>query len=542
MGEILKLSLQRSDEGLFTILLNALKASAVQRVVLFTFWQALLSTLLTLVLGLPGAYLLARFQFRGKKILKSLTAVPFVLPTLVVAAAFNAMLGPRGWLNLGLMSLFDLTAPPIDFMNSFAAILLAHVFYNTTIVLRMVGDYWERLDTRVQQAARCLGAGPFQVWWRITLPMLLPALAAAALLVFIFNFSSFGVVLVLGGPQFATLEVEIFYQTISLFNLPLAAVLSLLQLGVTLALTIVYARLNKRVSRPMQLRRPMPQTEVPNWSTRLLVGGMAVLFTGLFLLPLVSLASRSVLRLEADKGQLANSQSQGFTMEFYSALGENPRDSFFYASPLQAVQSSLVYAAATVTVSLLIGFPAAWALSRYPKNKLSQLFDPLLMLPLGTSAVTLGLGFIVALDKPPLDLRSSPLLIPLAHSLVALPFVVRSLSPALSSIQPSLRQAAAILGASPWRAFKEIDLPLIGRALLASALFAFTISIGEFGATALVSRPENPTIPVMIYRFLSQPGGLNYGQAMALSTILMLTTVGAMLAIENLRIAEINEF
>jgi thiamine transport system permease protein len=164
------------------------------------------------------------------------------------------------------------------------------------------------------------------------------------------------------------------------------------------------------------------------------------------------------------------------------------------------------------------------------------------MLPLGTSAVTLGLGFIVALNRPPLDLRASPLLIPLAHTLVAFPFVVRSLTPALRSIQPRLRQAAAVLGASPGKVFWRVDLPLVGRAILVAATFAFTISLGEFGATALLARPEYPTIPVMIYRFLSQPGALNYGQALALSTILMLVTAGGILSIERLRIGEGGEF
>jgi thiamine transport system permease protein len=164
------------------------------------------------------------------------------------------------------------------------------------------------------------------------------------------------------------------------------------------------------------------------------------------------------------------------------------------------------------------------------------------MLPLGTSAVTLGLGFIIALDTPPLDLRASPLLVPLAHTLVALPFVVRSLAPALRSIRPRLRQAAAMLGAAPAQVLRYMDLPLVGRAILAAALFAFAISVGEFGATALIARPEFPTIPVLIYRLLAQPGALTYGQAMALSTILMLFTAGGMLLIERLRIAEVGEF
>jgi len=175
-------------------------------------------------------------------------------------------------------------------------------------------------------------------------------------------------------------------------------------------------------------------------------------------------------------------------------------------------------------------------------SPINRLLEPFLMLPLGASAVTLGLGFILAFNAPPLDLRASPLLIPLAHTLVAFPFVLRSLTPALRSIKPRLRQAALVLGANPFQVFLNIDLPMVARAVLVAATFAFTISLGEFGATALIARPDFPTIPIAIYRLIGQPGAINYGQALALSTILMVVCASGMLAIERLRIAEIGEF
>jgi thiamine transport system permease protein len=202
----------------------------------------------------------------------------------------------------------------------------------------------------------------------------------------------------------------------------------------------------------------------------------------------------------------------------------------------------LGYGLITVLLALALGLPAAWSLSKKKLTIVDRILDPVLMLPLGTSAVTLGLGFLVALDQPPLNLRTSPLLVPLAHTLVAFPFVVRSLTPALASIQPKLRQAAAVLGASPRQVIREIDLPLIGRALLVAASFAFTISIGEFGASSLITRPEYPTVPIVIYRLLGRPGALNYGQAMALSTILMTATLAGMLLMEYFRIGDVGEF
>jgi thiamine transport system permease protein len=542
LARILQLSFAFGDAGLLASIQEALASASIRRVIGFTFWQASLSTLLTLMLGLPGAYLLARFDFKGKSLIQALAGIPFVLPTLVVAAAFNALLGPRGWVNLGLMALLDLPSPPIQFTNTLTAILIAHVFYNTTIVLRMVGDFWSHLDPRLSLAARSLGASPWQALRRITLPLLLPAITAAALLVFIFNFTSFGVVLVLGGPRFATIEVEIYYQTISLFNLPLAAVLSVVQLLFTLALTIFYTRLSNRISRPLRLRpRRFTQVGLVTWRSRIFAVVMVAILLSLLTSPLVALAARSFARLETDRRQ-QDVESTGLTFDFYRELSINRRDSLFFVAPITAVGISLGYASATVLLALALGLPASWALARNADSLVSRLLDPVFMLPLGTSAVTLGLGFIVALNRPPLDLRASPALIPLAHTLVALPFVVRSLTPALRSIQPRLRQAAAMLGASPGEVARFIDLPLVGRALIVAATFAFTISLGEFGATALIARPEYPTIPVVIYRFLSQPGALNYGQALALSTILMVVTAAGMLAIERFRIADVGEF
>jgi thiamine transport system permease protein len=542
LGNVLALSLSRSAAGVAAPFLEILRSSSLRGVVGFTFAQAALSTGLTLLLGLPGAYLLARHKFRGKSFLRALTAVPFVMPTLVVAAGFSALIGPRGWLNLGLMSLFGFDHPPIQLLNTLGAVLLAHVFYNTTIVLRLVGDFWTHVDPRLAGAAQTLGAGRAQSFFRITLPLLAPAIAAASLLVFLFDFTSFGVVLVLGGPRLATLEVEIYRQTVSLFDLPLAAALTILQLLFTLGLTAAYLGLTRRIQRPLHLRsRAQTQRALRGARERILAGAIIGALLVFLVSPLLALAARSFVRLEAERGQLGPVES-GLTLDFYRELGVNRRGSLFYAPPTTAMAVSLGYAAATVALSLAIGLPAAWALARHQGALLSRLLDPVLMLPLGTSAVSLGLGFIVALGRPPLDLRASPVLVPLAHTLVAFPFVVRSMVPALRSIRPRLRQAAAVLGASPLEVVRRVDLPLVGRATLVAAAFAFMISVGEFGATTIISRPEFPTVPIAIYRFLSAPGALNYGQSLALSTILMAVCAAGMLGIERLRIAEVGEF
>ena len=246
-----------------------------------------------------------------------------------------------------------------------------------------------------------------------------------------------------------------------------------------------------------------------------------------------------MVRLEADRGQRGQ-VSYGLTADYFKELFINRSDSIFYVPPFEAIGNSLAYAALTVILSLALGFPVAMALV-HPR-RLERILDPLLMLPLGASAVTLGLGFIVSFNKPPLAWVTSPLLVPLAHTLIALPFVIRSLQPALASIPDRLRQAAASLGASPSRVWFTVDWPIVARATLAAAVFAFTISLGEFGATSLVVRPEYPTLPIAIARFLSQPGGLNYGQAMAMATVLMIICGAGILLIERLRFPGTGDF
>ena len=498
----------------------------------FTVWQAVLSTVLTLLVGLPAAYIFARFEFPGKQALRIITSIPFILPTVVTAAGFNALLGPRGWLNLALMDWFHLDSPPIMFLNTLGAILLAHVFYNTTIVIRVVGGAWAQLDPRLEHAGRILGASPLRLLGEVTLPLLRPSILAAGLLVFLFDFTSFGVVLLLGGPQYATLEVEIYIQALHMLNLPLAGLLSAIQLACTLILTVLYTRLSRRQVIPLMPRLKGEGARSPrSWKDKVVVLVVALALVLLLVLPMTALAARSVTRLEADRGERGEVKT-GFTLDYYRELFINRRQSLFYVPPIQAAVNSLGYAGVTVLISLIMGSLAAYALSR--PSRLNLWLDPILMLPLGASAVTLGLGMIVVFNRPPLDVRNFPMLIPIAHSLVALPFVVRAIQPALQSIPPSLRQAASVLGAPAWRVWLEVDLPIIGRAVLASAIFSFTISLGEFGATSFLARPEVPTLPVAIFRFLSQPGALNYGQAMAMATILMLLCAGGILVSERL--------
>ena len=508
--------------------------SQITRPLLFTLWQAFLSTLLTLLIGLPAAWLFSHFDFPGRKSLRTLSLLPFILPTVVVATAFNTLVGPRGWLNLILMDLFNLSSPPFNLLNSLPAILLAHVFYNTSIIIRMVGNSLTRLNPHYEEVARVLNASPWQAFREVSLPLLSPSILGASLLVFLFDFTSFGVVLMLGGPQYATLEVEIYTQAMSRFNLPMAGLLSVVQLAFTLLITL----LQNRVSSPRYgkaalsserktLRRPVSRRQ------KAFVILMSLLLMILFVSPVLSLVSRSFVTFEAARGERGEFET-GFTTRYYTELFQNRTGSIFYTNPLAAIRNSLVYSVITMLIATTMGFLTAYALSRV--GRFRRWLEPFFMLPLGASAVILGLGFLITFNRPPWTSGPFPILIPIAHSLVALPFVVRTILPAIQGIPNSLREVARVMGAKPWRVFYEVDLPILLRAVIVSLAFSFTISLGEFGASSFLANARTPTIPVTIFRYISQPGALNYGQALAMSTLLLITSAAGSLLIEKIRL------
>ena len=496
-------------------------------VLAFTVCQALISTAATVALALPCAFVFARFRFPGKSLLLSLSTLPFVLPTVVVALAFAVLLGDGGLLNDLLRTLFSLDYSPIQLERTLTLIIIVHVFYNFAIALRIITSYWSSVGFHTEEAARTLGANELSLWRDIRLPLIRPALLSAAVLIFIFCFTSFGVVLILGGIRFATLEVQIYYQAVSIFNLPLAAALSLVQILSMLVMLVIYTSTQRRLqvglASSAAIARP-PKTA----RQRLAVFACILLISALLFTPLLALLWRSLFV----SGQLDFSG--------YISLAERSRASLLFISPLEAVFNSLRFALIAMAAALALGLIASHLINR--RGRWSRFSDPLFMLPLATSAVTLGFGFIIALDEPPLNLRTSWLIIPVSHTLVALPFVIRSVLPSMRAIPPSLGEAAQVLGALPLVKLATIDAPLVGRGIVVGATFAFTVSMGEFGASLFVAQRESVTIPVVIYRLIGDPGLSSYRQALAMSVILMLVCAGGFLTIERLRAAGVAEF
>ena len=471
----------------------------------FTLWQAAVSTLLTVAVAMPGAHLVARRRFRARRLVRALTTVPFVLPTVVVGGAFMAV-----------FDRFGLDGGPVRLTHTVWAVLLAHVFFNLAVVLRTVGAFWEGLDPGPEEQARVLGASPWQTFRMVTLPRLWPAIAAAASIVFLFCLTSFGVILILGGPTVATVETEIWRHAVWRGDLASATALAVVQLAAVLGVVAVGNRLQRRRAIGQRtVSRPLPR------ASRLALLGNLGLLGAVLGLPMAVLVERSL------------AVGDGYSLRNYGALAD--RLTLLPVSALEALGNSLVFAVVATAIAVLVGGLASLVVVHGPRA-LSRVFDLGVMLPLGASAVTVGFGMLIALDEPPLDFRSSRWLVPVAHALIGTPFVMRTLVPTLRSIDVRLREAASVLGARPSVVRRRIDLPIAARALVVGAGFAFAVSLGEFGATSFLPRqPDRLTAPLALFRLLGTPGDLLRGQAMALAVVLMSLTAVSVLVIEGRR-------
>lgn len=470
----------------------------------FTAFQAGMSALCTLAIGLPIAWLTARVRMPGMGVLRALVFVPFVLPTVVVGIAFRVLLGADG----------PLASLHLD--GTVWAIVAAHVFFNLAVVVRTVGSVWAGLDDRAVDAARTLGAGPVRAFATVTLPALASAIASAASVVFLFCATSFGVVLMLSDGTLNTLETEIYRQAIGYFQLPQAVLLSLLQLAMVVAVMVLVRWLSPTRSRIGAAAPPVRPAGV-RWVPVLGVAAMALIVV---LGPVAVLVYRSVRPVTDGP----------WTLDGYRALGSTARGD----SAWHILGYSMVSALWAAVFSLAIGVIAAVAISRI-RGRLAGIVDAIAMLPLGVSAVTVGFGYLIVLASMPLEIADSPMIVPIVQAVIALPLVVRMMLPALRAIDPSLRQAAVTLGAPPVRAWIDIDVRLLLRPICAAGGFAYVIALGEFGATSFVARPDTTTLPVLIGTALSRPGADNLALAMAASVVLMAVTGAVVGLVEVVR-------
>ena len=496
----------------------------------FTAYQALLSTVVSVAVGLPGAYLLARFEFPGRKFLRSVTILPFVLPSIMVAVGFLAMFGQTGVFN-DLLSVVGLG--PVKLVGTLNIIILAHAFYNAPLVTRLVTAAWESVDTRRVETARTLGASPLRAFYDVTLPQLIPAILTSAVLTFIFTFMSFPIVLALGGLQLATVEVWL-YARVQDLALTEAATLGAIETALSLGLIYIYLRYEAtQIKSSSGGRRLARKPLFVGWRSlvdprRLGLFAYSLLAVVLFVGPLASLVIES---LTTPQG--------AFTLDYYGfLLSQQSSAAVGTTQPLPAISNSLLFGVGALALALPMGVLVSVVAIRESRG--SRLAEALLTAPLAVSGIVLGLGMLRTLvfGTELFGHRitvTGPIVIVAVHAVAAYPFVTRNITPALSGIDDRLVDAARALGADRQTALVDIELPLIAPALVAGAAFAFAISIGEFDSTVLLAEGvDSATMPVALERYIGNRSlGPSLGPATAMGTVLLAVTTISFVLIDR---------
>jgi thiamine transport system permease protein len=478
------------------------------------------------------AFILTHYDFPLKRVARALTIVPFVLPAITVALGFALLFGRNGYLNQFLMHLFGLSEPPLPIMYSLTGIVLAHAFYNAPIITRTVHAAWERLDPRYEESARALGASRFFVFKDITLPMILPGLLSGAALVFIFCFLSFPIVLSVGGGRFSTIEVEIYTRVVTrldpqFVNYKIGAALALVGLVLSLAVTYLYLRLQGGLARQTEQLRPRPTAPLFAGVRDLL--RPTKLLVWLYVLCSVILFVGPVVAIVVDSLREETAEGARWTLRWYSYIFTPNYEALVGDSPLRAIVNSVSFGLGATAIAVPLGLIFAYVIARLHWAG-RRLFDTLLMAPLATSSIVLAFALLRAFNAPPLRLVGTATAVIIAHAVIIFPFIVRALVPILESLDVRLTEMARSLGAGRFRALRDIELPLVATGLIAGAVLAFALSLGEMSATLMLARPGLSTMPVAVYRFLSQH---SLGAPSAMSVVMIAVSAIAFILLER---------
>ncbi len=502
-----------TEEGTLTLsrIVNLLGDPYTFRILSFTLLQALVSTLVSLLIALPGAYLLATYNFKGKRLLRALSTIPFVLPSILVVLGFVIFYGNSGLLN-NLLTLLKI--PPLKILYTFTAVILAHAFYNFPIALGLICAYWENLSPAYAQVSATLGAKRGKTFRKITLPRLMPAILSASTLIFLFCFSSFVILLVLGGgPRFTTLEVEIYRRARMTLDLGGAAALSLLSILVALILVALHLYFQRKMSHQEGESRRLGR-QADSFFKKLALFFYSFIIIIFVLGPLGGIVYRSFMAPLTRSGDLV------FSLRWYKELFSNTQT-------LYSLARSLLIATIVTFITLLVSTPLAARLRT--RRSSIELYA---MLPMAVSSIIIGLGYYLLATLFKRGPSLSFILVVLAHVVIATPFVLRSLLPEYRKILFSYTAVSLSLGASVAQTFRKVELPLMKGAIATAGAFAFAISIGEFNATLILGGSSTVTVPIVMYRLIN---AYNFAGACALGTLLMVLCALIFFVIEVLK-------
>jgi thiamine transport system permease protein len=495
---------------------EVISSPVIQFGIQFTFYQALLSTLMVVVLGLPGAFILARLRFRGKSFVRALMIVPFVLPPIVVVIGFNQLFGSYGVIDSIMMLLQSSTTSIFNLATGVPGIILSHTFYNLPLVLLLVSASLERLNPEIEESADLLGASSFQRFRRITLPHILPSLLAATILTFLFCFMSFPIILAFGQGRYMTIEAQI-YNAFRSFDYGQASSLTLIQIFITLTLAIVYVRLGRQSKKNGGPTASIKTIEFNQYRVReriLIIVYIAMLIV-LIIGPIVAIIRAAIY----------NPNNGLLTLDGFSNLLIPGRN-----GGLTHLANSLFYAGLATLFAVALGIPLAIALRSRSKT-IPTLASTMILLPLGVSSISVAYGLVLTIAVPTGLVTNPWPIIVIAQTIIGLPFSARAIEISMRNIDNALLEQADSLGASRIQRLLFVEIPLLAPGILVGGVFAFAMAIGEMSATFLIALPQNYTLAVAIYdNFATR----HFVEAGAAALILVLVCVIAFLTMEKI--------
>lgn len=482
------------------------RASVVQSLV-----QGGLSALLAVALGYPAGVFLGRYRWPGRAVVRSVLLVPFLLPSLVVVVGLTELFGPSGVVGGALPAVRPLA-------SGIPGVVVVNLLFNVPIVMLFTASGCEGSSAPLEETVASLGGGPWRAYrdtW--ALPSLTGA-AAGGLLAFVFSALSFAPPLLLCRTGCATVEVRVWQLAAGNAPDPAGAgVLALLLVGGFLAPTVGYLLLARRLpslgAGPNEEARTVPWRSPAAWGLAAVTA--AVLATELGLLAVV--VARSLVTPGA--GGFGGAWSLLFSPRVSARLG---------VSIGTAVLNSVAFAAVAAAIAVVVAVAVAFVGLRH--RAASSLLGLATFLPVLLSPVVLAFALARLWTGPLGGPANVWLLVCLSQALLGLPFALQSLELPLTSLPASLRESAESLGATPWGAFADAELPRVAPGIERAALFALALGLGEFTATYFLVTPGLTTLPVAVYALDTRGVGPAAAAAAALLLFLSLAVYATTIA------------
>lgn len=509
LSSVLRASLIDNETGAFSLIyyVEIATTKVYQRAIGNTLLAGLGGMTGALILGVTLAFITTRFRIHGRALIQTLAVVALVSPPFIGAYAWIVLFGASGVVRKGLATI-GISIPPL---YGALGVILVFTFKFFPHVFLLTSGALASINRSVEEAAESLGVSPAKRLFKITFPLILPAISASALLTFILSIADFGTPRIIG-RDFNVLATEAFnlYSSEVGGNPGMASTLSIVL--IVLSMIVVFGQrwaLRKNVYHSNLIKKPERAPVKGLKSLGLHVLAYTIVLTGA--LPAIIVVLFSFRRTSGPVFQ------PGLSLQSYERV---------VASLSAPIWNTLIFSTAAVVAIVITGTLIGYLISRRP-NIATGTLDALLMVPYVVPGIVMGIAFITRFNDPPLALTGTGIIIVMAVFIRRLPYSARSVAAALKQVSPSLEDAAVSLGYSPSKAFLKVTVPLILPGIMAGALMSFVTAMNELSSSLVLYVGSTITMPVRIY--LSVMDG-EYGTASALSTILLTMTVAAVYA------------